>query len=147
MAAQKGWTIFKKLLGIFMLLTVSIGLTWIVTVVFFYQRSDRASTAHSMADEINIWMLQARRNEKDFQLRDIRTADFYQKGTGDNLSKHGVSMAGLLKTIDALDALHQVGTRRAIEDLRAAVQGIRRIVREAGRRVSPAGLLRLGRRR
>jgi methyl-accepting chemotaxis protein len=123
MGSNKGMTIFKKMLGIFLLLTISIGVTWIVCVIFFYQRSDKASTAHSVADEINIWMLQARRNEKDFQLRDIRTADFYQKSTGDNLAKHVQSMENLSKTIDTLDALHQVRKEQSITDLRAAVKG------------------------
>ncbi|HYW83286.1 MAG TPA: methyl-accepting chemotaxis protein, partial [Spirochaetia bacterium] len=123
MAKTKNMTIFVKLLRIFLFLTVTIGVTWVACVVFFYQRSDKASTAHSLANEIDIWMLQARRNEKDFQLRDIRTEEFYLKGTGANLSKHGESVASMLKAIDQLDALHQSATRQTIGDLRGAVDG------------------------
>jgi methyl-accepting chemotaxis protein len=122
MSEQKKATIFRKMVGIFMILTLVIGATWVACLIFFYQRSDRASTAHSFANEIDIWMLQARRNEKDFQLRDIRTADFYQKGTGANLSKHGQSVAALMKVIDQLDALHQVSPA-SVANLRTAVQG------------------------
>ncbi len=120
---KKNTTIFVKLLRIFLFLTVLIGATWVACLVFFYQRSDRASTAHSLANEIAIWMLQARRNEKDFQLRDIRTAEFYQKGTSANLAKHTESVAGMRKAIDQLDALHQAATRQTIGDLREAVDG------------------------
>jgi methyl-accepting chemotaxis protein len=121
MKTKKGKGIFSKLLGIFLILTVAIGVTWIVCVVFFYQRSDKASIAHSLANEVDIWMLQARRNEKDTQLRDVKTADFYQKGTGANLTLHVASVAGMVKAIDALDALHQVKNEQTITDLRAAV--------------------------
>ena len=50
MKTKKGKGIFSKMLGIFLLLTVAIGTTWIAFVVFFYQRSDKASIAHSLAD-------------------------------------------------------------------------------------------------
>jgi methyl-accepting chemotaxis protein len=116
-------TIFKKLLGIFLLLTVVIGITWVACLVFFYQRSDKASTAHSLANEIDIWMLQARRNEKDSQLRDIRTAEFYQNGAGTNLKLHEHSIAELQASIDQLDALHSISNKHTIGDLRSAVDG------------------------
>ena len=122
MKTTQGLTIFRKLVGIFLVLTLAIGVTWVVSLVFFYQRNDRASTAHSCANEIDIWMLQARRNEKDFQLRDIRTGDFYEKGTGANLTLHGKSIDELNKAIDRLQALHQVD-QKPVEDLRTAVAG------------------------
>src|SRR5271169_5144069 len=122
MAKKKNMTIFVKLLGIFLFLTTVIGITWIASLIFFYQRSDRASTAHSVANEVDIWMLQARRNEKDFQLRDIRTADFYENGTGANLSVHVKSLDQMNKAIDRLEALHQV-KKQSTDDLRNAVAG------------------------
>jgi len=122
MKTARGLTIFRKLVGIFLVLTVVIGATWVVSLIFFYQRNDRASMAHSFANEIDIWMLQARRNEKDFQLRDIRTGDFYDKGTGANLALHGKSIDELNKAIDRLQALHQVN-QKSVDDLRTAVAG------------------------
>jgi len=122
MKTTNGLTIFRKLVGIFLVLTLVIGAMWVASLVFFYQRNDRASTAHSFANEIDIWMLQARRNEKDFQLRDIRTSDFYEKGTGANLALHGKSVEELNRAIDRLQALHQVSPK-SVDDLRAAVSG------------------------
>ena len=120
MKTKKGTGIFTKMIGIFGILTLVIGALWVASLIFFYQRSDRASTAHSFANEIDIWMLQARRNEKDSQLRDIKTGDFYDKGTGANLELHAKSMNELNKAIDRLEALHQV-KKQSTEDLRAAV--------------------------
>ena len=120
MGSQKRTRIFTKMVGIFMILTIVIGATWVVSLVYFYQRSDRASSAHSAANEIDIWMLQARRNEKDSQLRDIRTADFYEKGTGANLALHAKSLEEMNKAIDRLEALHQV-KKQSTDDLRSAV--------------------------
>jgi methyl-accepting chemotaxis protein len=120
MSSQNRTTIFRKMVGIFMALTIVIGATWVASLMFFYQRSDRASSAHSIANEVDIWMLQARRNEKDFQLRDIRTGDFYEKGTGANLSLHGKSVEELNKAIDQLGALHQV-KQQSIDDLKTVV--------------------------
>ena len=120
MKTKKGTGIFTKMIGIFGMLTLVIGALWVASLIFFYQRSDRASTAHSFANEIDIWMLQARRNEKDSQLRDIKTGDFYEKGTGTNIELHAKSMGELNKAIDRLEALHQV-KKQSIDDLRAAV--------------------------
>jgi methyl-accepting chemotaxis protein len=120
MKTTQGLSIFRKLVGIFLILTIVIGATWVASLVFFYQRNDRASTAHSFANEIDIWMLQARRNEKDFQLRDTRTAEFYEKGTGANLAQHGKSVEQMNQAIDRLQALNQV-KRQSVDDLRTAV--------------------------
>ena len=122
MKTNGGAGIFTRMVGIFTMLTLVIGALWVAALVFFYQRSDRASTAHSYANEIDIWMLQARRNEKDFMLRDVRTGDFYDKGTGANLALHGKSMDQLGQAISRLDALHQV-RRQSVDDLRTAVSG------------------------
>jgi methyl-accepting chemotaxis protein len=116
----KRTTIFRRMVGTFLALTVAVGAMWVASLVFFYQRSDRASAAHSAANEIDIWMLQARRNEKDFQLRDIRTGDFYEKGAGADLDLHVKSVDELNKAIDRLAALHQV-SKQSTDDLRAAV--------------------------
>ncbi len=123
MGVEKRATIFKKMVGIFMLLTLCIGATWVFSLIYFYQRSDRASTAHSAANDIDFWMLQARRNEKDSQLRDIRTEQFFKDGTGTNLAKHDESTKNLMTAIDSLDRLHQVKNPQTITDLRTAVVG------------------------
>ncbi len=123
MAVEKKATIFGKMVGIFMLLTLCIGATWVFSLIYFYQRSDRASTAHSAANDVDFWMLQARRNEKDSQLRDIRTEEFYKNGTGTNLSKHQDSIKGLMKAIDTLEGLHEVKNPQTITELRTAVVG------------------------
>ena len=47
---KKKTKIFTKMVGIFMILTIVIGATWVASLVFFYQRSDRASTAHSAGE-------------------------------------------------------------------------------------------------
>jgi methyl-accepting chemotaxis protein len=120
MGSRKAIGVFAKMVGAYVGLAVLVGALWVAALVFFYQRSDRASTAHSVANEIDIWMLQARRNEKDFQLRDIRTGDFYEKGTGANLDLHMKSVAGLTQAIDRLAAMHSV-SRQSTDDLRAAV--------------------------
>ncbi len=122
MKTTRGSGIFARMVGIFVILTVAIGVTWVASLMFFYQRSDRASKAHSVADEIDIWMLQARRNEKDSQLRDIRTKDFYENGSGANLTLHAQSVAQMLEAIDQLEALHQVKNNKTITDLRTAVK-------------------------
>ncbi len=122
MNSGKRTTLFSRMVGIFIILTIAIGATWVASLMYFYGRSDRASTAHSIANEIDIWMLQARRNEKDFQLRDIRSADFYEKGTGTNLGIHGKSLEGLYNAIDRLAAMHQV-KKQSTDDLRSAVAG------------------------
>ncbi|HTP58878.1 MAG TPA: methyl-accepting chemotaxis protein, partial [Spirochaetia bacterium] len=123
MGKEKKATIFRKMVGIFMLLTLCIGATWVFSLIYFYQRSDRASSAHSAANDVDFWMLQERRNEKDSQLRDIKTAEFSKNGTGVNLSKHDDSFRGLMKAIDSLDSLHQVKNPQIISDLRTAVVG------------------------
>jgi methyl-accepting chemotaxis protein len=123
MGVEKRATIFRKMVGIFMLLTLCIGATWVFSLIYFYQRSDRASTAHSAANEVDFWMLQERRNEKDSQLRDIRTAEFYKSGTGTNLAKHDESFRGLMNAIDTLESLHEVKNPQAITNLRTAVVG------------------------
>ena len=111
------------MVGIFMLLTVCIGATWVFSLIYFYQRSDRASTAHSAANDVDFWMLQARRNEKDSQLRDIRTEEFYKNGTGTNLAKHEESIKGLMNAVGVLEGLHEVKNLQTITDLRTAVVG------------------------
>ncbi len=115
---QKG-SLFLKLLGIFIVLTLAIGATWVVSLMYFYQRSDRASAAHSAANEIEIWMLQSRRAEKDFQLRDIRSGEFYEAGTGKNLARQKEAIQESLTAIKRLGAMRQVPLRLT-DDLRAA---------------------------
>ena len=122
MGSKRRTKLFTQMLGIFIIVTIVIGATWVASLMYFYKRSDRASTAHSVANEIDIWMLQARRNEKDFQLRDIRTADFYEKGTGPNLAQHAKSLDSMLAAIDKLDASHQVKNSKTIADLRSSVK-------------------------
>ena len=123
MGAEKRATLFRKMVGIFMLLTLCIGATWVFSLIYFYQRSDRASTAHSAANDVDFWMLQARRNEKDSQLRDIRTEEFYKNGTGTNLANHEESIKGLMNAVGVLEGLHEVKNLQTITDLRTAVVG------------------------
>ncbi len=122
MSSTRKARIFTRMVGIFIMVTVLIGVTWVTSLMYFYKRSDRASTAHSVANEIDIWMLQARRNEKDSQLRDIRTKDFYENGTGTNLALHAQSVGQVMGSIDKLDALHQVKNSQTIADLRSSVK-------------------------
>ncbi len=122
MARTRGLTIFGKIVAIFALVDIAIGVVCLVSLNFFYSRSDRASIAHSTADSIDFWMLQARRSEKDSQLRDVRMIQFYKDGSGINLAKHAQAIDGLLATINELEALHQIKDPRAISELRDAVQ-------------------------
>jgi methyl-accepting chemotaxis protein len=110
-------SLFAKVLGIFVLLGGACGAAWVVDVVYYYQRSDKAGTAHSLASQIDILMLDARKSEKDFQLRDAKSDAFYRDGTSSNLQKHGESMAALAKTIDALKALGALRSDTPLADL------------------------------
>jgi len=74
MRSHNRTTIFRKMLGIFMALTIVIGATWVASLMLFYQRSGRASTAHSIANEVDIWMLQALKQVKKQSIDDLRTA-------------------------------------------------------------------------
>ena len=115
-------TIFRRMVGIFMLLALAIGATWVFSLIYFYQRSDRASKAHSVANEIDLWMLQARRHEKNFQLRDTRNPDFYKTGDGAYLAKHDEAISSMMMAIVRLESLHAVKNEKAITDIRSAFQ-------------------------
>jgi methyl-accepting chemotaxis protein len=120
MATRRRTTVFLKMMAIFIGLAMMCGIAWIAAVIYFYQQSDRASRAHSLANEIEIQMLQVRRNEKDFQLRDLKTSDFYEKGTAANFDLHTASMAAMMQAMDRLEALRFANIAGQIAQLRTA---------------------------
>jgi methyl-accepting chemotaxis protein len=117
-ASSRKFTLFARILVIFLCVGTLCGVAWIVDVLYFYQRSDRASRAHSLADEIEIQMLEARRSEKEFRLLDAKTSEFYQKGTGTNLSALSDAMTNMRQAMDDLDALHAVRDQTRVLALR-----------------------------
>ncbi len=121
MADKRGMTIYLKLMGIFLVLFLVIGAAWTLTLIYFYQRSDRANGAYNTANAIFIQMLQSRRNEKDFQLRDLRNPDFFKNGESSTLAAHEKSIGALEAEIGKLDSLRLVSKAQTIVDLRAAV--------------------------
>ncbi len=121
MNTKAGLTIFVKLLGVFVILIVFIGAVWLGLLVIFYQRIQIANQAQTLALQINAQTLQARRYEKNFQLRDLDTAPLYENGEVADLTNQAAAVTSLKTFIDQLEklnALHDPGT---VENLRASV--------------------------
>jgi methyl-accepting chemotaxis protein len=117
MAARVRLSMFTKMLGIFVILGTVCGAAWILDVAYFYQRSDRASRAHTLADEIEIQVLEARRSAKEFQLASTEHND----GAAAVEAFRG-AIAEANAAIDGLEALHALQDTRPIGLLREKVK-------------------------
>jgi methyl-accepting chemotaxis protein len=120
MTERRGSSIFTKMLGIFVLIIVAVGATLFATLLVFSARDQKAQDAQMAAKNIETGMLSARRNEKDFQLRDLSLPAFYQSGETDNLTKHRGSMAAMDKAITQLAESHELRHGENFKALQAA---------------------------
>ncbi len=119
-ARERSTSIFSKMVGIFILITIVIGAGLVASLLVFSARDRRAQAAGLAADDIETAMLNARRNEKDFQLRDLSQEQFHKTGQTDNLKKHGESLAAMDQSISRLEKLHVLSRSGAISELRDA---------------------------
>ncbi len=85
---------------------VVLGVLWIGCGAWFRQQRDKAARARSLADNIRLQVLQARRTEKDFLLRDSRTAQFFESDFGtsneqrtQNLKRHLAAVNGIARAL------------------------------------------------
>ena len=95
-------TIFRRIVGAFVVLMLGLGGLLAVSLLYCTGVSTKANTAFFLAKDIDVQMLQARRNEKDFQIRDLRSADFYVNGKTSNLKAHEASLTAMTKAIEAI---------------------------------------------
>jgi methyl-accepting chemotaxis protein len=121
MAVQSRMPIFMKLVSIFLAIVIVIGGSILALLLFYYGKINTATTAEVLAQEIDIQTLQARRYEKNFQLRGLSQAGFHEKGETADLTSYAASVGKLRKAIDDLDALKVLGDGNRIAELRTAV--------------------------
>ena len=120
MTERKGSSIFVKMLAIFILIIVGVGAALFATLLVFSARDQKAQEAQMAAKSIESAELNARRNEKDFQLRDLSLPAFYQSGESANLTKHRASMAAMDKAITQLAEARELRHPENIKALQTA---------------------------
>ena len=77
-----------------------------------YRTADQVS---KLSDDININLLEARRNEKDFLLRDLNNPLFFQTGKSDNLDLFKEHIARFNQEVKNLEVLQHQGSKRGEE--------------------------------
>jgi methyl-accepting chemotaxis protein WspA len=103
---MKNWIQNRSLL--LSLLTGGVGVIvflaalWLGTATFFLGQSDTANKVRVAAGDISNQFLELRRAEKDFMLRDLRKAEFFEKGTSENLARHAALMATMPAAVERL---------------------------------------------
>ncbi|MBF0286134.1 MAG: PAS domain S-box protein [Magnetococcales bacterium] len=103
-------------LGVLVFLITGVG--QFLAVRHFQQQYDLAQQRRGLADEILIQSLQARRAEKDFQLRSLEQESFYRQGRSQFLEKHDTAMGRARDAIDQLEALGGDSWRKQVGKLR-----------------------------
>ena len=105
---------------------------WLAIILFFLQSADRANLVRLSAYRIRIHELEARRFEKDFLLRDLESAAFFEAGRSEYLEWHAREIEGLRREALAMErAGRNVGwerTRRLLEVVEQYEDGFRRLV-------------------
>ena len=96
--------LFFRLLQAGLLMLLPVLAFWLAGVWYFGARQQQANTLVRCADRITIAMLEARRAEKDFLLRDAAAAEFRRSGISDNLTAHQRWCDKLLAAVAELDA-------------------------------------------
>lgn len=91
---------------------------WMGTSAYYLRALERADAIRASANHIVIFMLQARRAEKDFMLRDLEQAQFYETGESPNLLKQKAAMASLDQEIKTLEQLSPPEKKHVAEELR-----------------------------
>src|ERR1051325_7180981 len=117
------WLNTKRLLfrlfvgGLGVILLIS--LFWVGASAYFLKAVDNTSAIRASANRVVSFMLQARRAEKDFMLRDLSRLPFYETGQSANLAKHQAAMTGLYQEISTLNILFPPEKKPVAEELKS----------------------------
>lgn len=92
---------------------------WYIAATYLWARSNTAHQIRETSRLLQIDVLEARRAEKDFLLRDLKTEEFYQHGETLNLQKYKTAMARVREYIDTLARLTGGENSQELKSLRS----------------------------
>lgn len=79
---------------------------WLAVSLYFLYQLQSADTLRTMADQVQIDLLETRRREKDFLLRSVYESNFHLTGTSPSLELHHEALGKLTRSTEALAARH-----------------------------------------
>jgi serine phosphatase RsbU (regulator of sigma subunit) len=111
-------TLFFRLLKGGLALILLVSASWYLATAYLWARSTTAHQIRETSRLLQIHVLEARRAEKDFLLRDLKKAGFYRHGDTPSLQRHRTAMARVREDIDTLARLTGDEHRQELDILR-----------------------------
>lgn len=110
---------YKNLLATLLSLTAFAAL-WLGVIAHFTALQAKTQEIRSIATRVRVRALEARRDEKDFLLSDVRKAAFYESGTPETEPPLSKAIGSLRREIDSLAPFADAGliARESFADLR-----------------------------